>query len=79
MLRAPTQVSWKRSVCAMANFHCEVAAHHPLFPKPHVRRSVGARAEGAWRVWEGLSSGWGTSDLYQTPQKAISVFFVPAR
>ena len=47
------------------------------FPKPHVRRSVGARAEGAWRVWEGLSSGWGTSDLYQTPQKAISVFFVP--
>ena len=47
------------------------------FPKPHVPRSVGARAEGAWRVWEGLSSGWGTSDLYQTPQKAISVFFVP--
>jgi hypothetical protein len=47
------------------------------FPKPHVRRSVGARAEGAWRVWVGLSSGWGTSDLYQTPQKAISVFFVP--
>jgi hypothetical protein len=48
------------------------------FPKPHVRRSVGARAEGAWRVWVGLSSGWGTSDLYQTPRKAISVFLVPA-
>ena len=47
------------------------------FPKPHVRQSVGARAEDACRVWEGLSSGWGTSDLYQTPQKAISVFFVP--
>ena len=25
----------------------------------------------------GLQSGWGVSDLYQTPQKAISVFFVP--
>jgi hypothetical protein len=34
MLRAPTQVSWKRSVCAMANFHCEVAAHHPLPKTP---------------------------------------------
>jgi len=48
------------------------------FPKPHVRRSVGARAEGAWRVWVGLSSGWGASDLYQTHRKAISVFLVPA-
>ena len=53
-----------------------VAAYHPS-PKPHVRQSAGARAEDACRVWEGLSSGWGTSDLYQTPQKAISVFFVP--
>ena len=26
----------------------------------------------------GLRSSWGVSDLYQTPQKAISVFFVPA-
>ena len=26
----------------------------------------------------GLSSGSGTSDLYQTPRKAISIFFVPA-
>ena len=34
MLRAPTQVSWKRSVCAMANFHCEVAAYHPLPKTP---------------------------------------------
>jgi hypothetical protein len=25
----------------------------------------------------GLSSGWGTSDLYQAPRKALSVFFVP--
>ena len=25
----------------------------------------------------GLSSGWSTSDLYQTHRKAISVFFVP--
>ena len=47
------------------------------FPKPHVRQSVGARAEGPTRVWVGRLSGWGTSDLYQTPQKAISVFFVP--
>ena len=47
------------------------------FPKPHVRQSVVARAEDACRVWEGLSSGCGTSDSYQTPQKAISVFFVP--
>ena len=37
-----------------------------------------ARAGGAWRVWVGLRSSWGVSDLYQTPQKAISVFFVPA-
>ena len=25
----------------------------------------------------GRLSGWGTTDLYQTPQKTISVFFVP--
>jgi hypothetical protein len=39
MLRAPTQVSWKRSVCAMANFHCEVAAHHPLPKTPCAARA----------------------------------------
>jgi len=36
-----------------------------------------ARAWAAWRVWVRLRSGWGVSDLYQTPRKAISVFFVP--
>jgi hypothetical protein len=55
-----------------------VAAYHPS-PKPHVPRSVGARAEGHGRVRVrvrvGLSSGCCTSDLYQTPRKAISVFF----
>jgi hypothetical protein len=34
VLRAPTQVSWKRSACAMANFHWEVAAYHPLPKTP---------------------------------------------
>ena len=34
LLRAFTQVPWKRSECAMANFHCEVAAYHPLPKTP---------------------------------------------
>ena len=30
------------------------------------------------RVWASLPSDWGISNSYQTPRKAISVFFVPA-
>ena len=54
-----------------------VAAYHPS-PKPHVPRSVGARADGHGWVWAGLGSVWGISDLYQTPRNAISVFLGPA-
>ena len=50
------------------------AAYHPS-PKPHVPRSAGVRAEGPKRVWVGRLSGWGSSDLYQTPLKAISAFW----
>ena len=34
LLRAFAQVPWKRSARAMANFHCEVAAYHPLPKTP---------------------------------------------
>jgi hypothetical protein len=34
LLRAFAQVPWKRSECAMANFHCEVAVYHPLPQTP---------------------------------------------
>jgi hypothetical protein len=34
VLRAPTQVPWRCSARAMANFHCEVAAYHPLPKTP---------------------------------------------
>jgi hypothetical protein len=36
LLRAFAQVPWKRSECAMANFHCEVAVYHPLPKTPCV-------------------------------------------
>ena len=76
-LRAFAQVPWKRSARATANFHCKVAAYHPLPKTPCAAIGRCASRGCLASLWEGLSSGWGTSDLYQTPQKAISVFFVP--
>ena len=73
LLRAFIQVPWRRSACALANFTAMVAAYHP-FPKPHGPRSAGVRAERPRPVWVGLLSGWGISNLYQPPRKAISAF-----
>ena len=61
------RAQWLTSIVA-------VGAYHPS-PKPHVPRSAGVRAESPKRVWVGLLSGWGSSDLYQTPRKAISAFW----
>ena len=36
MLRAPTQVSWKRSARAMTNFHCDGRCLPPLSETPCV-------------------------------------------
>ena len=33
-----------------------------------------AGAGGAWRVWLGVRSGWGVSNLCQPPRKAILAF-----
>ena len=53
-----------------------VAAYHPS-PKPHGPRSTGVRTDCPKRVWLGLRSGQGISNLYQGDWKAISAFWRP--
>ena len=53
LLRAFAQVPWKRSARAMANFHCEVAAYHPL-PKTPCAAIVLAISRGR------IATLWGT-------------------
>jgi hypothetical protein len=52
LLRAFAQVPWKRSARAMANFHWEVAAYHPL-PPNHMCGNWSVREPRALR-----ESGW---------------------
>ena len=53
-----------------------VAAYHPS-PKPYGPRSTGARADRPKRVWLGLRSGQGVSNLYQGDWKARIAFWRP--
>ena len=77
--RTPAQGAHPSAVEALGASNGQLPPRRSLFttpfPKPHGPRSAGVRAEGPRLVWVELTSGWGVSNLYQPPRKAISAFW----
>ena len=79
--RAPAQIAHPSAEAALGVPNADLPGGWSLLttpsPKPHGPRSTGARAERPKRVWLGLRSGQGISNLYQGGWKARIAFWRP--